>query len=375
MTATAAPLESSPSSVGSWIHDRKWDLTFISLSVVLVAVPYLVYLIGTNISTITQPIADMFGTTVDSVSRNFVNAAVALLVGGPHMYATWTRTYLNHDFSSKHRRMMWSSLVIPVIVITLALLNLTVLLTVFFFWASIHVLHQIIYIVELYNNRKAPKMSPFYRFGDYAVVLTALYPLAAWKVVNGGFLIGENDLGSLVSEFLPVGNWMVWLVGGAFAVSLVWWLSKTGLEICDGSVSWPKTIFIGVTVTVAFFVPALGNLDTAFQGMNVWHSFQYLALTWMLNHLIQKSGGLKDSPFVERLSKSGSQRRYYTWNVFLTFCTVLLAAGIFLILRYAFSNPFDYSFDRAYYIAVLSFLWIHYYFDHFLFAHPRLAAL
>ena len=29
-------------------------------------------------------------------------------------------------------------------------------------------------------------------------------------------------------------------------------------------------------------MPALGNLDTAFQGMNVWHSFQYLALTWLL---------------------------------------------------------------------------------------------
>jgi hypothetical protein len=29
--------------------------------------------------------------------------------------------------------------------------------------------------------------------------------------------------------------------------------------------------------------------------MNVWHSFQYLALTWMLNHLRQKRSELDRS--------------------------------------------------------------------------------
>lgn len=66
-------------------------------------------------------------------------------------------------------------------------------------------------------------------------------------------------------------------------------------------------------MTASFIAPALGNLDTAFQGMNVWHSLQYLALTWMLNRL---------------------------------------------------------RFDRAYYIAVLSVLWIHYFHDHYLFTKP-----
>jgi len=361
-------------SKNPWIHDRNWDLKFISLSVILVAMPYLFYLFGVNFSLITQPLADLFNTSVDNVSRNVVNFSVALLIGGPHMYATWTRTYLNHDFTTKHRTMAWSSLLIPAVVITLALLNLTLLLTLFFFWASIHVLHQIIYIVELYNNKKPPKMTPFYRYTDYAVVLTALYPLAVWKIVNGKFLIGENDLGSLINDYLPVGPWMVWLVGAAFALSLGLWLVKTGFEARDGTLSWPKTIFIAVTVSVAFFVPALGNLDTAFQGMNVWHSFQYLALTWMLNHIIQKRGELNDSPFVEKMSTNGSQRRYYRFTLLLTFGTILLAGVIFSILYFPMSNPFDFAFDRAYYIAVLSFLWIHYYFDHFLFTKPQIVA-
>ena len=138
---------------------------------------------------------------------------------------------------------------------------------------------------------------------------TALFPLAAWKVVKGGFQIGENDLGSLVSEFLPVGPWMVWLVGGAFALSLALWISKSVMEMHNGSLNWPKTIFIAVTVTAAFFVPALGNLDTAFQGMNVWHSFQYLALTWMLNHLVQKAGKLLILALKAKLNQRSNNAR------------------------------------------------------------------
>lgn len=355
----------------NWIYDRNWDLKFISLSVVLVAMPYLIYIGMINMETLLQPVADIFGTSVESASRNLINFSVALLIGGPHMYATWTRTFLNHDYNTKHRRMLWFSLVIPVIVISLALFNLTLLLTIFFFWASIHVLHQIIYIVGLYNNKKKVNLTIFSRVTDYAVVLTALYPIAIWKIVYGGFAIGENDLGELINQFLPVGPWMVWLVAGVFGISLVLWIAKSIMEIREGTIHWPKTIFIGVTVTAAFFVPMLGNLDTAFQGMNVWHSFQYLALTWMLNHLIWQKGGLKTSPFVERLSATGGQRKYYLFNILLTAGTVALAVGIFLILRYPVKMDFDGAFDRAYYIAVLSFLWIHYYLDHFLFARPE----
>ena len=370
MATTVETLKGGRLIKNDWIYDRNWDLKFISLSVILVAMPYLIYLAMLNMESIMQPVADLFGTSVESTSRNFINFSVALLIGGPHMYATWTRTFLNHDYNTKHRRMLWSSIVIPVIVITLALLNLTLLLTVFFFWASIHVLHQIIYIVGLYNNKKKINLSLFSRATDYAVVLTALYPIAAWKIVNGGFSIGENDLGALINQIFPVGPWMFWLVAGVFAISLILWLGKTIVEAREGSIHWPKTIFIAVTVTAAFFVPMLGNLDTAFQGMNVWHSFQYLALTWMLNHIIWKKGGLKSSPFVERLSADGGQRKYYLFNIALTGGTVLLAAGIFLILRYPANMDFDGAFDRAYYIAVLSFLWIHYYHDHFLFAKP-----
>jgi hypothetical protein len=302
---------------------------------------------------------------------------VALLVGGPHMYATWTRTGLDHDFAKKHRNFLLSALIIPVIVTLLALFNLTLLLTIFFFWASIHVLHQIIYITSLYNEKQKFNLARFSRWSDYAVILTALYPLAAWKLANGKFTIGPNNLSTQVNQILGVvglstGSWMWILAGAAFAIALVVWISKSILEYRQGTLHKPKTLFLGVTVAASFMVPALGNLDTAFQGMNVWHSFQYLALTWMLIHIRQRRGELTNSPFVERLSNDNkSARRYYLFNVGLTIADVGLALAIFLVLWKGAGMPFNAAFDRGYYIAVLSFLWMHYYQDHFLFVHPE----
>ena len=124
MGATAIAYESPFESMSDekWIRDRKWDLTFISLSVVLVTIPYLIWLFMRDV------------IRVDSdVSRQAVNLMIAILIGGPHMYATFTRTALDHGFRNKYRGFVRSSIIIPLMVITLALTNLTLLLTIFFF--------------------------------------------------------------------------------------------------------------------------------------------------------------------------------------------------------------------------------------------------
>jgi hypothetical protein len=382
MAVSTAPLSSTTAEPRNlWLHTRAFDLRFVTLSVVLVAGPYLVYLLLLNMSALLAPLTNALGTTTDDLSRNFVNASVALLVGGPHMYATWTRTGLDRDFAAKHRKFLLAGLVIPVIVTSLALFNLPLLLTIFFFWASIHVLHQIIYITSMYNQRQKSgqqfNLSLFSRLSDYAVILTALYPLAAWKIATGRFAIGNNNLSEMVDQVLGIvglstGPWMWLLAGGAFAIALTVWIAKSLAEYRQGTLHKPKTLFIGVTVTASFFVPALGNLDTAFQGMNVWHSFQYLALTWMLINLRARKGGLKNSPFVEKMAEGNkSTRRYYAFNIGLTIADVGLALVIFLVLWQVVGFSFDAAFDRGYYIAVLSFLWMHYYQDHFLFVHPE----
>lgn len=370
MAVSASAIRTGSVTDGLWLRDKRWDLTYITLSVVLVAVPYLAYLGLLRFEQVIQPLAETFGANVDSMSRNLVNAVVALLVGGPHMYATWTRTALDVDFSQKHRRFLISALVIPVVVIALAILNLALLLTLFFFWASIHVLHQIIYISDLYDAKEGAKKALFSKLADYGVILTSLYPLAAVKIAAGDFTIGPNNISEVVGKILPLGSWMVWAAGGAFTLALAAWLYKSYREWRQGILHGPKTIFIAMTVIASFFVPALNNLDTAFQGMNVWHSLQYLALTWILNNIRQERGELDKSKLVKRLSTDDSARRFYLFNVGLTIADIMLAGVIFFILRLVFGQPFDFAFDRAYYIAVLSFLWIHYYLDHYLFTQP-----
>ena len=51
--------------------------------------------------------------------------------------------------------------------------------------------------------------------------------------------------------------------------------------------------------------------------------------------------------------------------------TILVAAAIFAILYFVLRLEFNAAFDRSYYIAILSFLWMHYYHDHFLFREPQ----
>lgn len=376
MGVLAQTVDRSKTESSGWLHSRNWDLTFITLNVVLVTVPYLSYLALTNMDMLLGPIAGSFGSSVDDISRNIVNFTIALLIGGPHMYATFTRTALDKDYVQKHPRVIWTSLAIPVVVVSLALFNLQLLLTVFFFWASVHVLHQIIFITEMYNHKGKRGLSPLSRGIDYALILTALYPLAAWKIYNNAFTIGQNNLSATVRLVfdtigIPWGNWFVWMAGGAFGLSLLAWVVKTLFEAQRGEMSMPKTAFLGLTVLAAFWVPALGNLDTAFQGMNLWHSLQYLALTWMLNNLRLERGEMEKKPFLKRISEDGSARKFYLFNVGVTAADVVLAVGIFFLLRFVGGYDFDPAFDRAYYIAVLSFLWIHYYHDHFLFTEPE----
>lgn len=89
------------------------------------------------------------------LSRQVINLLVILIVAGPHTYATFTRTMFDDEFREKHRAYYLSSLVIPFIVIVLALANLALLLTIFFFWASLHTWHQIIFIIDAYNEKEA----------------------------------------------------------------------------------------------------------------------------------------------------------------------------------------------------------------------------
>ena len=55
-------------------------------------------------------------------------------------------------------------------------------------------------------------------------------------------------------------------------------LIKCGYEVAQRHRNLPKTLHMTLAVSLFFITPALQNLDVAFQGLNTWHSFQYLAV-------------------------------------------------------------------------------------------------
>ncbi|MEP6986641.1 MAG: hypothetical protein ABI970_13630, partial [Chloroflexota bacterium] len=291
---------------GLWLRNRRWDLIFMILSVFVVPMPYIFYLLGIRI----------FNMDAD-VSRNVVNGFVAIAVGGPHMMSTMLRTGLDKDFKKRYPMLIRSSIIIPIIVVSLAFLNLTLLLTIFFFWAMLHVMHQVTYIVELYNHKehtivhKGSAVSLQARIIDYAVVLTCLFPMAAYKISTGSFAVGTNDLTKVIPNAFQA-PWFFVAAAAVFFVALVAYIVKSINEYRNGIINWPKTIFISLTVIVFFPLAAFPNLDTAFQGANTWHSFQYLAITFYIIKIKQQYGNLKTTaPLVSKFSN-----RKDSWGLF-----------------------------------------------------------
>ena len=347
-----------------WLRNKKWDLLFITCSVIVTPLPYFLYLFG----------RDFFGID-DDLSRNLVNGFVAIAIGGPHMMSTFLRTGLDNNFRKNYPMLIRSSILIPIVVISLAFLNLELLLTVFFAWAALHVLHQVTYIAELYNYkehnyvRKNSQLSMTSRIIDYALILTCLFPVAAYKVWHGTFQIGTNDLGKVIPGFFEQ-RWFFVTLSVIFGTALIAYLWKTFQEWRTNTINLPKTSFIVITVFVAFFTAFLPNLDTAFQGLNTWHSFQYLAITFYIIKIRQMYGDLdKDAPLVAKFSaQTKDSKGLYLLSTGLLagsvaiFILVYLLAGI---VRPDMSQ--NQHFDTAYYTSILAFLWIHYFHDHFLF--------
>jgi hypothetical protein len=332
-----------------WIYKPSWDLPLIIFSAILVPFPFLV-----------AWAAQFTGWMQPQQAIDLINISVALLIGGPHLFSTFTFTFLDGSFRQHHRAYLAMAFVLPVIVIYLGVYYYTALITFFFTWASIHVLHQIIYLTDCYRKRSALNETALSRLLDYAVVLTGLYPIGLYKMSLRQFLVGGVVLP--YPEFLRAFNLPV-IAGIVFFTALVAWIAKTVAEFREGRGNVPKTLLISVTTVVSFFLPMGSNLDVLFQGYNTWHSFQYLFLLWLINRLRDQRGEIVN-PFVQRLVRKRSMAPYY-----LCF---LAATGVIVLVTLLVRAVTPLKADQSYFVVVLSVLLMHYYFDHFLFSHPQM---
>ena len=329
---------------GPWIRSRKFDLVFLTLSGVLVFLPYLSY-----------GLLQRLGASEGTASL-IVGLVVTLLVGGPHMYSTFLRTALEPRFRARYGFLVYvPMLLIPVLVVLGAIHAFLLLLTAFFFWASVHVTHQAQWISETYRRKATGRVSMLDRLLDGAVILGALYTMAMYKFVEGRFALGESTL--LFPEFLKRREVAVAFTVG-FAALFLYYVARTAGEIRRGEASTPRLLFMSLTVGLAFVIPLFDNLDVAFQGFNTWHSLQYLALTWFILSRNAERGAIEGS-LAQKLAGSEKTGKFYAAMILAT----LMAGGIYLVLWKGLGFPQD----KSYYVVVLTFLLIHYFYDHFLF--------
>ncbi|MGH7724890.1 MAG: hypothetical protein ACREOU_05625 [Candidatus Eiseniibacteriota bacterium] len=333
---SATPFSSVPTD-RLWLYHKRWDLTFLIGSAVLGMVP-LILLYWFNVST------------------TAINLLVAGIVGGPHLYSTFGYTLADRNYRKRYGWVLLPTLLIPVGVVYLALNNLVLLLTIFFFWASVHVLHQIAYITDAYRFKDPRPRSFWNRAIDYGVIFTGLYVTSTPRLVNREFVVGggTSPRSLLLPEWAFGAQWIPWLVTGVFLVFLTLYVVKTVREARQGRLNVPSVAIISVTTVMSLIIPMFPNIDIAFQGYNTWHSFQYLALVWYINKLRLEQNQI-GGPVMRSVSGPGRAWRFY--GLFLL--ATIAAFGMTLLLQHGFG----WERDAAYYGVVLGTLLVHYYLD------------
>ena len=322
---------------GIWLRSPSWDLSFLILSAALVPIPLVMFHLA-------------------GVSQTAVNLIVAGLIGGPHLYSTFTYTFMEPNYRRRHGRFLAASLALPVIVTVLSFVNLQVLLTMFFLWASVHVLHQITYINDCYAAKGPVARPAREKVVDYGVVFLCLYPMATPQILAGSFQLGGTPL--YVPDWATrglVADLQIYGIAGLFATFFALWVAKTVRDWRAGRLLVPSVLLVALTIAVGFTLPLFPNSDVAFQGFNVWHSLQYLALVWFLMAMRKERGEI-DNHFVAAMNGPDRPLRFYGLAVALT----ITAGALVLVIHAVFGVPLQ----QAYYIVILSTLLQHYYLDH-----------
>jgi hypothetical protein len=340
---------------GRWLVSPSYDLAFIIFSAALVLFPHATFqLVGKNI---------------------YVDLIVSVLIGGPHLFATYTMTFMEPRFRQRYPRYTWGALLLPPVIVTLAILNLTLLVTLFFFWASAHVIHQVMYVTDAYRMKDPRGWSWSSRVIDYGLLATSLYPIGTEKLMAGTFVTGGRAL--LFPSFLKTAWWVglpVWIAFAGFAAAFA---VRTYRDWRQGLLHPGRALLVGLSAVLFFVTPMLANLDVGFQGLNTWHSFQYLALVLYLNRF-RAERGLIGSPAVERISRRGLT----LYAMCLGFALAAIAAYFVVLVTvvqlgaFATGGPFKMvvlgtiasgQHFFAFYSVMLSCLLVHYYFDHFIY--------
>lgn len=428
MTSIVDPLVVSPVAAedsSQFLRSRSWDRLFVVGGALLVPIPILAFYLFRSM-----------GASV-AAAEDFVTLLVMVPLGGPHVFATYTRTFFNPEFKRKDRLLWLAGFAVFGLVVTAAVASaffdariagsppMRFVLSFFFFWAGLHIVQQHSYAANGIAERAARAGRPVDRsrwnLVDYAVLLFAMYPVSLFRMSMADptdLTMRSADQGALssqivaslagdpafadeyvfrigrVSPILPefLRSSATWItVTVLFVISVVLYARKAARQRREGTLLEVRHQLIVWMAVLGFAVPLFPNLDSAFQGLNAWHSFQYLGLLWLMNQHSQRRGDVRGRLF-GWCAGEGRQWHYYGAGIAATLGLITVMLGVAWAIQH-FSNGQFAMFGHdvpptdpetgatlyrpgavlmAYYLVAFGLLLVHYFHDGVFFFRRRL---
>lgn len=406
------------------LRSRGWDRLFVVGGAWLVPIPIALFYLGMALG-LSRP-----------ASEDLVTLLVMVPLGGPHVFATYTRTLLNPRFRREDRGLFAAMFLVVAVVAGAAIASaffdvllhgsppIRYLLTLFFFWAGIHIVQQNSYLAACYGDaarlRPGARREPrWWGAIDYAVMLLALYPVSLFRMS----MVDLADPAMATAEPSALATQLVTAIAGPqFADQYVFRIGRVA-PMLPGFMTAPA-VWIGITVlfvvsvllfawktrqqrrrgtllkvryqlvawmaALGFVVPLFPDLDSAFQGMNAWHSFQYLGLAWLMNRNSQRRGEIQNGVF-DSFTGEGRHWRFYLTGLASTLALLLLVFTTAAAIQFFSGGEFvlfghehprlDPASGRelyrpgavllAYYMIAFGLLLVHYLHDGFFFFRKR----
>ena len=171
-----------------WLVSQCYDLSFITFSAIFLFLPHLVHTItGSNVA---------------------VDIAISVLIGGPHLFATYTMTLMEPQFRQRYPRYTWGAIAMPVLVVTTAIVNLDLLVTVFSLLSALHVIHQEGYVADSYRakagTRSGDRWTVLGTITDYGLLAASLFVLATFRFTGTSLqMIRKRSRSAGISDRWP----------------------------------------------------------------------------------------------------------------------------------------------------------------------------
>ncbi len=352
--ATAeAPLISLPVPSGTWIRDVVFDWSF------LLGSTFLVFLIT---SLFAAKGGDANLLRIDGAAST-LDLVIPVLLGGPHIFFSLVRTYMDVDFKREHRQLLR----ITPHVVAFGMMYLAfhsyfqAAANIVLYSAVFHGSSQLAHIGLRYRIKSGREA---WDLGGRALLVACLvgpiYFLSRSVASRDAFLfIGQPVFKALAP------SWFVWTTGVAAGLAAAYWLADTvNHRLAGGRVNWREGAILLATQLAFWFLTTIDDLDISFQAYNAWHSVQAFGIMWFAMNAKWRGGKVR-GPRQSRFCRDGAFRYTYMWAVGFS-----LAIGGMVLL---FGNFDMANLPRSpfYFVFAVTVLLNHHALDYWLFFGKR----